>query len=343
MAFGCSPAKNLLLLPLLLLKRNQSDLTPVEEKMLENRCRATDKWEAAVAMQLWTEEEKAARQIEIDRRSAPTPSSSLFDDCYVAGRHTNPAGVHGITPCRYPHNQLRQTGALNPSDRSVDTPLTYLQAFHTDLTTAQDVDRHEARIFQHGYTPDNIRRNIKLILRTALPDQHIVEFQVKDIPPVAIDSATNMILHALLAERIKADLDIALCLTDKADDGSNLDPSKNIEEEYLRLDKAHNDTNRAMYQVYSDSWFVIHDNNFVSYCRPHLHNLPASTAFELQTVREQLQTNEGPPCRPIHHEALPTPTVPTFTTTLAQHAQQAKRSNAQQAKRTRPSLRPRPQ
>ena len=62
---------------------------------------------------------------------------------------------------RYPHNYLRETGAINPSDRPEETPLSYLQAFQADLTTIQDVDRHETRIYQPGYTPDHIRRNIK--------------------------------------------------------------------------------------------------------------------------------------------------------------------------------------
>ena len=88
---------------------------------------------------------------------------------------------------RYPHNYLRETAAINPSDRPDETPLSYLQAFQADLTTIQDVDRHETRIYQPGYTPDHIRRNIKLILRTAVPDQHMVEFHAKDIPPVTID------------------------------------------------------------------------------------------------------------------------------------------------------------
>jgi hypothetical protein len=115
--------------------------------------------------------------------SMPHRPSSLFDDCYVAGKHTNPAGVHGVTPGRYPHNQLRLTGAINPSARPAEVPLTYLQAFHTDLTTVQDANRHEARIFQHGYTPDEIRRNIKLILRMAPSDQHRPSFKSRTSRP----------------------------------------------------------------------------------------------------------------------------------------------------------------
>ncbi len=110
----------------------------------------------------------------------------------------------------------------------------------------------------------------------------MVEFLVKDIPPVTIDRETNMILTALLAERDRVDRDMVLCLSDKSADGSDLDPNRNIEEEYLWLDESHNYTNRTMYQIYSDSRFLIHDDNFLTYCEPHFDNLPVSTAFELQ-------------------------------------------------------------
>ncbi len=49
-----------------------------------------------------------------------------------------------------------------------------------------------------------------------------------------------MVLHALLAEREKADRDMALlCFNDKAEDKPNLDPDRDIEFEYVRLDKLH--------------------------------------------------------------------------------------------------------
>ena len=73
----------------------------------------------------------------------------------------------------------------------------------------------------------------------------------------------------------------------------------------------------------------------MTYCKPHLHNLPVSTAFELQTVRERLETSDLPPYRPIQDDALPAPTVPTFATTLQQQAQRTAG--------TRPTLRPRAQ
>ena len=73
-----------------------------------------------------------------------------------------------------------------------------------------------------------------------------------------------------------------------------------------------------MYQVYSDSPYIVHDNNFSYYCKPHLLNLPAGTAFELQTIRDKLQPDDQPPYRPIQLDALPEPTVPTFKRSLSQ-------------------------
>ena len=76
-----------------------------------------------------------------------------------------------------------------------------------------------------------------------------------------------------------------------------------------------------MYQVYSDGPFIIHDNNFQTYCKPHLRNLPESTAFELQAIRNKLDSaGEIPPYRLIQEDPLPAPTVPQFRTPLDQPA-----------------------
>ena len=143
---------------------------------------------------------------------------------------------------------------------------------------------HESWIYQHGLTPPEIRHNIKLALRSSLPHQPMVAFQAKDIPPAELDPRTNMVLHALLVERGR----------------TGQDP------------KAQNETNRTMFQIYSNSQFIIHDNNFFSCCKPHLRNLPRHTAFQLQSMRTNLEAKELPPYRPIQFDALPEPTVPKF-------------------------------
>ena len=115
-------------------------------------------------------------------------------------------------------------------------------------------------------------------------------FQVEDIPPTNRDPQTHMVLHALLSELQKHKKNQPIC-----------PPSK-----------SHNETNRMMYQIYSDSQFPVHENNFAMNCKPHLRNLPAETAVELQTLRSKLDM-ERPPYKPIQMDLLPEPTVPTFS------------------------------
>jgi hypothetical protein len=87
---------------------------------------------------------------------------------------------------------------------------------------------HETRIDQPGLTPSEIRHDIKLALRGSLPHQLMVAFQLKDIPPAELDPRTNMVLHALLAERGRTGHDL----------------------------KAQNETNRTMFQIYSVSQWI---------------------------------------------------------------------------------------
>ncbi len=93
-----------------------------------------------------------------------------------------------------------------------EIPMSYLEAFQSDLTTIADVARHESLIYQQGFTPGDIRHNIKLILRTLPFDQPMQEFRITDIPPAHRDPTTNMVLHALLSERDKIEEAATLCL-----------------------------------------------------------------------------------------------------------------------------------
>jgi hypothetical protein len=164
------------------------------------------------------------------------------------------------------------------------TPLSYLVAFRADLATLEGIELHETRIYQPGLTPGEIRQKLNLALRTVPPYQPMPNFQPKDIPPSNLDPQTHSVLHALLANRDRPHRDTA----------------------------ARNVSNRAMFQVYSESPFLIHANNFFSCCRPHLRNLPPQTAFELQSARIRMEAIEQPPYRPIHLDVLPEPTAPTF-------------------------------
>ena len=245
------------------------------------------------------------KQTRTHQSNTPSQSvSSVLPENDLPIRASGQKMLHGILP----HHTFRQAAAVNPAARpALDAPLTYLEAFGAEITTATSAQQHETRIYQPGYTPGEIRSNIKLILRTISPQQHMLDFPSRDIPPKHMDPRTHMVLHALHAERERLASAMTACIQGIADSEAPAYPSRDMETEYSQLDKAHNDANRSMYQVYSDGPFIIHDNNFQTYCKPHLRNLPESTAFELQEIRNKMGIQDDP---------LPAPTVPQFRTPL---------------------------
>ncbi len=87
----------------------------------------------------------------------------------------------------FPPNEVHRTEVGPPGL----PPISYLDAFQSDLRTIAGIDRHESLIYQYGLTPEAIRHDIKLSLRTALPTQPMVAFQTRDIPPAHLDPPTG--------------------------------------------------------------------------------------------------------------------------------------------------------
>jgi hypothetical protein len=165
------------------------------------------------------------------------------------------------------------------------------------LTTAAEIEHHEQRVYQPGYTPTEIRNNIQDMLRESDPDQQIVDFQKKDIPPQNRDEYTHRILTDLLRQRDQIDTDFHLPADSVGIHGQPLADPRTYEAEYHKRDRQYNRLNRSMYHVYAASAHVIHDNNFLSYCRPSLRNLPVTTAFKLTTLKGTL--DDQPPYQTI--------------------------------------------
>ncbi len=122
-----------------------------------------------------------------------------------------------------------------------------------ELTSTGEIDRHEERFYQPGYTPNAIRNNITKILRESDPDHHMIDFQEKDIPPMERDPYTHRVLSGLLTQRNQLDHDFNLPLHSVAVDGTALEENKSYEQEYIRRDKAYNRLNRQLYQAYAAS------------------------------------------------------------------------------------------
>ena len=68
-----------------------------------------------------------------------------------------------------------------------------------------------------------------------------------------------------------------------------------------------------MYQVYATSAYIIHDNNFLSYCKPALCNLPTNTACRLASLHQKTEdlTPEISPYQKIQSPST-TQTKPEF-------------------------------
>ncbi len=82
-------------------------------------------------------------------RFTPEPNTGFFDEEYVSGKRPS-----FIQP-------NRQFEALNPSLRASPT---YQEACTAVLTTAEEIEHHETRIYQEVYNPTSIRANIAHML-----------------------------------------------------------------------------------------------------------------------------------------------------------------------------------
>jgi hypothetical protein len=76
-----------------------------------------------------------------------------------------------------------------------------------------------------------------------------------------------------------------------------------------------------MYGVYAASAYIVHGNNFLSYCKRALRNLPVNTAIKLTTLRAKTLADaaEQPPYTHVHHPST-VQTKPVFPTSRPTHA-----------------------
>jgi hypothetical protein len=115
----------------------------------------------------------------------------------------------------------RSNASLNPAFRPAAMRG---EVFTAQAMTTAELERHEERIYQHGYTPSVIRTSIQNILRDSNPHQHIVDFPPKDIPPMDRDALTHRTLTKLLALRDQIKEDLQIDIASVAADGTSLDP-----------------------------------------------------------------------------------------------------------------------
>jgi hypothetical protein len=111
----------------------------------------------------------------------------------------------------------RNNPTLNPSYRPCSVAQ---EVFTAQITTAAELQRHEERIYQPGYTPKAIRNSIQKMLQESNPNQHLVDFQERDIPPPERDPITHRTLTDLLQLRRRLEQDFKLDISSVAADGT---------------------------------------------------------------------------------------------------------------------------
>ena len=85
-----------------------------------------------------------------------------------------------------------------------------------------------------------------LIEKRAMP-----AFPGHQIPPLAKHTHVHDQLREFLRLRVNIEVELKMMLSDRATDGSPLDPDRDYQDEYHRLDQQYEDLNNAMYTVYA--------------------------------------------------------------------------------------------
>jgi hypothetical protein len=173
---------------------------------------------------------------EVYGRAPPAKLGSVF---FFDEEH-----VHGQR--QFPLSYDSHQHTLNPAQRPEPT---YHEVCVAELASAPDIDRHESRIYQPGYTPTAIRNNSQKLLRESNTHQHMVDFREIDIPPPNRDEHTHRIVTDLMQQRNKLGEDFALPLQSVVANGTALDTNRSHEQDKKR-DHDYNRLNRSLYHVY---------------------------------------------------------------------------------------------
>ncbi len=101
--------------------------------------------------------------------------------------------------------------------------------------------------FEPPHAVDYVRNNIANLLAhsTWLPD-----FKEHRIPSIQRNPQVHHELVALMQQRAGVERDLMDMLEDRAADGTPLDPTRNFDKEYERLNQLYDDLNRAMFNCY---------------------------------------------------------------------------------------------
>ncbi len=186
-------------------------------------------------------------------------------------------------------------------------------------------------------------------------DKWLPDFKDDRIPSERRDPQAHQELHELLLQRIQTEKELPDMLDDRAADGTPLDPKRDFEDDYQRLNQLYDDLNRSMYTRYiqfldaprppierkrkADHVLAAVDETPTTAARKENGDtaiFPAHETAEKNTTTSVHETAtegsndagtfDGPPCPYVSITALPTPppTSPQFASiTLTDTGNQA--------------------
>ncbi len=159
--------------------------------------------------------------------SPPPSSTDFFDDEYVHGRRT-------VTPPpAIPNESLAITAvAAGPATDALSLiepgPLPNpVQVIDVDFESREEIDQIHGRI-----------------MRMLATGRWLPDFKAHHIPSLIRDPELHRRLHELLSARNRLEADLENMMDDVAADGAALDPTRDFEAEYERMNSAYDETNR---------------------------------------------------------------------------------------------------
>jgi hypothetical protein len=144
--------------------------------------------------------------------------------------------------------------------------------------------------FEPPLAVDHVRNSIVNLLAhsTWLPD-----FKEHRIPTIQRNPQVHQELTALLQQRNSVEQDLMNMLDDRAADGTPLNPKRDFEKDYERLNQQYDDLNRAMFECY----LRFLDDKEVTRERKR----------KAETALSAVAITDTPPCSYTHIADLPVP------------------------------------
>jgi hypothetical protein len=190
-----------------------------------------------------------------------------------------------------PASQAATTGDALRSSTSEPTPSPRMSFFDEEYVQGRQVASPPPTVVELDFEPpravDHVRNSIVNLLAhsTWLPD-----FKEHRVPSIQRNPQVHHELTELMQQRESVERDLTDMLEDRAADGTPLDPTRNFDKDYERLNQLYDDLNRKMFTCY------LHylDEKAITQGRKRKADTALGTVVETDTPPRALLPSAGP-------------------------------------------------